>query len=143
MNWFEYYLLLIHFIIYAKMSSNDSDDVDMSSVEFTLEDTYEHLSEVKNENKKEVVELMNIVKNNEARTLGPNVTCEEIRLKRMKFIRSMEKFVANEQPTDLPIPNTLDIYINTVKELEDEVRTMEDLSKMSNEEISEIERDII
>lgn len=118
------------------------DDADMSSVEFTLEDTYEHLKDVKCEREQEIKELIDIVQNNEVRTLEPNVTQEEILLKRFKFAQSLAKFVAQEQPKELSVPNTPDFYSDALKGLEDEVHAMEELNKIADEEIAELERDI-
>ncbi|XP_008215114.2 uncharacterized protein LOC100117389 [Nasonia vitripennis] len=118
------------------------DDADMSSVEFTLEDTYEHLKDVKCEKEQEVKELIDIVQNNKVRTLQPNVTPEEILLKRYKFAQSLAKFVAQEQPKDLSIHNTPDFYSGALKGLEDEVQAMEELDKITDEEIAELESDI-
>lgn len=124
------------------MSSNDSDDVDMNSVEFTLGDTYDDLVDIKKQRVDEVKKLMTIINNNEAKALRPDVTPDEIRQKRLKFMQSMEKLVLKEQPKDDPIPNTPDFYAAALKDLEKEVHKMQELEKMTDEEIAEIQADI-
>ena len=121
--------------------SNNEDDIDISQ-EFTLEETYKHLKKLKIEGEQEIKQLMNVIQNNEVKTLGPNITPEEIKVKRLKFIESMHKFISEEQPKDLLVPSTPDYYTNVLQSLEDEVHTMEELDKMTDEEISELEKDI-
>lgn len=126
-----------------KMSQvNVNDDVEMSSVEFTLEDTYEHLKDLKTEREQEINNLINIVRNNEVKTLGPNTTPEEIRKKRLKYVHFMAKFVVQEQPKDLPVSSTPDFYNDALKELEEEVQSQAELEKFTDAEIDDIEKDI-
>ncbi|XP_058805592.1 uncharacterized protein LOC131672408 isoform X2 [Phymastichus coffea] len=122
--------------------TNEEDDIEMSSVEFTLEDTYEHLKDLKTEREQEVIKLMNVLKNNEVRTLGPHITPEEIRKKRLKFVYSMAKLVEKEQPKDFPISGTPDFYNDALKELEDEVQSQAKLEKFIDADIEDIEKDI-
>ncbi|OXU26447.1 hypothetical protein TSAR_012031 [Trichomalopsis sarcophagae] len=124
------------------MASNDEDDVDMNLVEFTLEDTYDHLKDLKHEREQKIKKMIDIIKNNEVRKLEPTTPAEEIRLKRFQFVQSMRKFVALEQPQNLPVPNTPDFYTDALKELEDEVYAMEELDKITDEEIADLETDI-
>ncbi|XP_011495525.1 PREDICTED: uncharacterized protein LOC105360331 [Ceratosolen solmsi marchali] len=119
-----------------------SESIDISSIEFTLEDTYEHLKDIKKERELEIQQLMNIIKNNEIRTLDSNITPEEIRYKRAKYVQSLDKYVKLEQPRDLPIVNTADFYTSVLKDLEDEVTTSEELNEAADEEIKELESDI-
>ncbi|XP_014211642.1 uncharacterized protein LOC106641662 [Copidosoma floridanum] len=124
------------------MASNTDVDMDSSSIEFTLTDTYEHLKEVKHEKEQEIKKLINIVKNNQVQTLGPNVTSEQIRQKRLKFVQSVQKFITEKQPKDLPIPLTNDFYANAVQEIDAEVSAIGELHKNTDEEINEIISDI-
>lgn len=126
-----------------RMSSNNEDDVDMESSSFTLEDTYKRLLAVKEERAEEVKALISIVQNNDVKTFKPDVTPEEIQRKRLKFIQSMGKFVAQEQPKDLPVLDTPDFYANTLSELEDEVRAMKELHVSVDKEIEELESDVV
>lgn len=124
------------------MALNDGDDVDINIMEFTLEDTYEHLKDLKYEREQKIKKMIDIIKNNEVRKLGPNTAAEEIRLKRFRFVQSMGKFTTLEQPENLPISNTPDFYANALKELEDEVHAMEELDKITDEEIAELQTDV-
>jgi hypothetical protein len=119
-----------------------SDSIDVSSIEFNQEDTYEHLKEVKKEREMEIIKLMKIIQNNEFHTLNPNVTPEEIRNKRAKFAQSLNKYVKEEQPKDFPILKTPEFYTDVLNDLKNEVGTISELDKAMDEEIKELEIDI-
>ncbi|KAL7305925.1 hypothetical protein TKK_0001401 [Trichogramma kaykai] len=124
------------------MTSNSStiEDVDMDDVEFTLKDTFEHLMEERQERITQVKKLMEIIKNNEAKTIESNVTPAEIRRKRLKFVQSMTKIVSQEQPKDLPLPSTSDMYIDALTVLEKEVEKVEELNQIAKQENEELKK---
>lgn len=124
------------------MSSNDSDDIDMRSEVFTLEDTYDNLVDIKNQKVNEMKKLITVINNNEARPLPLDITPDEIRQKRLKYMESVQKFVSQEQPKDGPVILTLDFYTVALRELESEIHKMQELEKVTDEEIAEIEADI-
>lgn len=124
------------------MSSNDTNDIDMNSVGFTLDDAFEDLNDIKHQRVCEVKKLMTVINNNEARTLRPDITPAEIKQKRLKYMQSVQKFISKESPNYLPIPDTPDYYNDTLIDLENEVRKMQELEKLTDQEIAEIEADI-
>lgn len=118
------------------MSESNESSIDSNEV------TFEHLKEVKHEREQEVKRLMVIVANNQIQTLDPETTPELIRAKRLKFIQSMQKLIDQKQPRDLVNTNSDYIYHDAVKDIENEIFSMNEIYKNTCQEVDEIQSDI-
>ncbi|KAJ8687986.1 hypothetical protein QAD02_023781 [Eretmocerus hayati] len=123
--------------------SSSGDSVASGSDKSTLEDFLESLKNLKEEKEREIFKLMGVVKNNEVKTIGPDVTPEEIRFKRLRYIQSMAEVVAEEQPQYIAMPNTHDAYADALNDLEEEVQSTLQLEKSVDEDIAELEASIL
>ena len=110
--------------------------------EFTLEDTYDLLQDVKEEKQNEIDELTEAIRNNRVSTLGPNVTIEMIIKEKHEVLENLEKLVLEKDPKNFPIPKSADLYSTAIQGLEDEVRSMDALLKRMQDELASVKSDV-
>ncbi|XP_012270690.1 uncharacterized protein LOC105694519 [Orussus abietinus] len=113
-----------------------------NGVEFTLEDVYESLKDIKKERLQELETLVDANLNNEAAIISPK-DIEKIKKKQVRLFQCLSERLEKECPKDYPILKTSDLYVETIKELEKEVQDMQGyLEKMQNE-LKESKDDIV
>ena len=115
----------------------------VENVEFSLDETLDHLKDIQKEKKTEIDELTDIIRNNAVRTLNQSVSFEDILKKKQQVLQSLEKLVLNECPQNLPIQKTADFYTSAIQGLEDEVLNMTKLLEQMQNELSTLKSDVI
>ncbi|KOC67744.1 hypothetical protein WH47_11145 [Habropoda laboriosa] len=111
-------------------------------MEYTLEDALETLKDIETEREEEIEQLLTDTLNNGPVTLNASCNPEDVRKKQHKLCISLANQIREEIPKDYPIPNTSDLHFEVLKELEEEVRTVEQLLDKTETYLSEIEDDI-
>lgn len=128
--------------ISGKEIAMDSDSSPIENSEFTLEDTYDLLKDVKEEKQNEIDELTEAIRNNKVSTLGPNVTIDSIVQKQLEVLEALEKLVKEKDPKNFPILKSADLYSTAIQGLEDEVHNMDVLLKRMQSEVSTLKADV-
>ncbi|XP_015184815.1 PREDICTED: uncharacterized protein LOC107070810 [Polistes dominula] len=113
-----------------------------TNVEYTLQDTYEDLTDLKQCLCKEIDDLTIEIKHNKISALKTSCTSDEVITKQRTLANSIWKYIPNKPPKNYPIPNTIDIHIDTLDDLEKEIVNAKSLLNKTIEELHNIEKDI-
>ncbi|KAF7391625.1 hypothetical protein HZH68_011168 [Vespula germanica] len=111
-------------------------------MEYTLEDTYEDLTDLQVQMRKEIEDIANMLQNNEVTALKESCTSEEVKMKQHKMAYNILKHIPKVPPKDYPIPKTIDIRIDTLNDLEKEILNAQSLLEKTQEQLQSIEKDI-
>ncbi|KAI4499410.1 hypothetical protein M0802_005306 [Mischocyttarus mexicanus] len=112
------------------------------NMEYTLEDTYEDLTDLQELLRKEIDDLVITLENNTITALKKSCTSDEVVMKQNEMANSILNYIPKKQPKNYPIPNTADIRIATLNDLEKEIVNAQSLLKKTQEELQNIEKDI-
>ncbi|XP_043505063.1 uncharacterized protein LOC122526024 [Polistes fuscatus] len=111
-------------------------------MEYTLEDTYEDLTDLQELLCKEIDDLATALETNTISALKKSCTPDEVITKQHTMASSILKYIPRKPPKNYPIPNTTDIRIDTLNDLEKEIVNAESLLNKTQEELQNIEKDI-
>ncbi|XP_015601061.1 uncharacterized protein LOC107270503 [Cephus cinctus] len=112
------------------------------SVEFTLEDAYDMINDIKKEREQEIEGLLDAVSNNEVITLRETTTNEVIAKKQQILIESLLKRIQLDVPKDYPIPNTPDLYADLMRKMDDEIQHLQERMHAMTEHLKDIKKNI-
>ncbi|XP_063988132.1 uncharacterized protein LOC135168140 isoform X2 [Diachasmimorpha longicaudata] len=123
----------------------DNEEIDAVAClgEFSLENAYDHLTDVQKDLHSVVEQLMNVASNNDIGILTSSVTPEIIQSKQCQFFESLIKHMNNLDIRAEPINGTSDLYEQTIQELENGVRKMKVLETTVKEEINDVRKEVI
>ncbi|CAK9803355.1 hypothetical protein ANTQUA_LOCUS3683 [Anthophora quadrimaculata] len=111
-------------------------------MEYTLEDAFETLKDTEMEREEIIEKLLTDTLNNGPVALDASCNPEDVRKKQHKLYQSLVKQVFQETPKDYPIPNTSDLHVEVLRQLEEEVENAEQLFDKTETHLSEIIEDI-
>lgn len=107
-----------------------------------MQDAFETLKESEAEREKEIEDLTSLLANNKVSTLNECTSAEDVQEKRHKLRCSLLKHVLEDEPKDYPIPNTSDLHVEVVTELENEIRNMREFYDAVKKNDADIDEDI-
>ena len=91
-------------------------------MEYTLEDALATLQDTQKERQQEIEDVLSVILNSGPVALNRSATPEEIQSKQQRMRHCLLNQVVKEEPRDYPVPETSDLHVEALRELEEEVR---------------------
>ncbi|XP_076300197.1 uncharacterized protein LOC143218711 isoform X2 [Lasioglossum baleicum] len=111
-------------------------------MEFTLEDTVDMLKETRVERLQQIDSLVKEMSEISPSNFNQSDGFDEIRTKQYKMCNSLLKAIVEEKTEDYPIPRTLDLQVEVLRELEEQQRCSKNLRESLKKRLSSIREDI-
>lgn len=111
-------------------------------MEYTLEDTYDDLKELREYMRKELENVASEMENNDITALHVSCTLNEIKKKQDAMAHSLLKHIPQRILVDFPIPKTTDIYTDALNVLQEEILNTQQLLDRTREQLENIKKDI-
>lgn len=100
-------------------------EISDEAVEFTLEDAYANLKDVREDLRQELDDWIHRDANNELRTLALGDRQEEIIIRYQKLLAELSTNLLSQEPMDLPLPNTIDLQKCLIRDFADATNQMQ------------------
>ncbi|XP_076683860.1 uncharacterized protein LOC143376941 [Andrena cerasifolii] len=111
-------------------------------MEYTLEDAFAALQDTQRERQQELDDLVAVILNSGPVAVSRSVTPEETQSKQQRMRQCLLNQVLKEVPRDYPVPETSDLHVEALRELEEEVRNAQQLFEKTKAHLEDINEDI-